>query len=291
MIHAAAALLLSWLNCVGEPEAPAADLMVAAATRPILVEAAPLLGGDRPLKASGLAPAKRCAPWVLIASASDAPPDRYRQWTEALAHCGFATLVVERQQDEAWWRYAKAIEDAATLLRAGAATPDHPLFEAIDPHRLLVLADGDGTTAAARAAATIVDLDGLLLLDPNDAGAALPWLARIEAPVATVASGFEREEHANTWFRAGRGGTSRRWLVQFQGEQGLPPDHGKERPRLEQEVRDVCVAFVECTLPTATATATSTRTLTFAERAGRGTIDRTIKSTDDAARIALAQSR
>lgn len=281
-MNAAAALFLSFLTAQAT-----GDERVAADAKPQTwsIEQPSLTGGSQRLVARGKAPAAPHAPWVVVATASDAPAERAEAWMEALSRRGYAALHLERPADEPWWRHAEAIEQLVALMRTETTTPDHVRYGRLDPRRVVLLAEGDGATAAARAAATIVDLDGVLLLDPRDASAVLPWLARIAAPVATVASGGAHEEQALAWFRASRKGDTARWFVQFAGEGALPTRAGSERRVLDRDVRELCVTFTECVLPH-----DGQRPQNFGERARAGAIDRRVELLENGARVVLADA-
>jgi len=286
-MNAATALLLSFLAWLPAPTAgdERLDAVATVAPQAWSIEQPSLSGGSRRLVARGMAPAAAHAPWVVVATASDAPAARADAWIEALARRGYAAIRLDRPAGEPWWRQAEAIEQLVALLRTEATTPDHPRYGRLDPRRVALLAEGDGAAAAARAAATIADLDGVLLLDPRDASAVLPWLGRIAAPVATIASGGAHEEQAQAWFRASRKGETARWFVAFAGGGALPTAAETERRVLERDVRELCVAFTESLLPL-----DGQRPQNFGERARTGTIDRRVELLANGARVVLADA-
>lgn len=304
LIQAVTALLLA---C--GPSAPADEpLLVAAATdasapssgapkagariaapladgcRPWRYEALPLLGGDRTARASGLLPrAGDAAPCIVLAVDPLTPRARLDRWCDTFAKGGYATLIVEREPDEAWWRYAEAIEQLVRLLQLDATTPGLGCHGEVDPVRLLLIADGGAAAPAVRAAAEIERLTGVLLIDPSGPATALPWLTKIDAPLAVVASGRPQAEEAQRWHAAARNGAATRWLVEFRNDHGL---HGADLPRqpaLERSVRELCATFVTSQLPLAAAPRAG-----FAALARRGAVERTVESVHNGARLVLA---
>jgi len=289
LTHAVAALLLSFLAPGdGPPGATAAP-----ALRPLAIEAGPRRGGGQPLRAHGFAPAALAPaprPCVVVVAASDAPPARQEAWLAALAQRGYPALALELPVELDAGHCADAVTDALRQLRAVAAFDESPSHREIDPRRLVLVAEGDRAAAAARAAADERDLDALLLLDPAAQGSALPWLHRIDAFTALVASGAPHAATVAAWHQASRGDLVRRCTVEFAGETALPrvvaddpAAAPAERPVLEREVRRLIVDFVECALPPPVPSGPRS----FADRARRGAIDRRVHSTDDRARLAL----
>ncbi len=244
----------------------------------------PLFGGDRSLLATGMLPPHGSpAPWVVIASDPNAPPARYERWIEALSSRGYGALLVERQSDEPWWRYAEATANLIRLLRIDATTPGHVAYGELDAPSVALLADGVGAAAAVRAVAEIDGIAGVLLLDPEGPTTALPWLSRVEAPIATVASGLAREASARSWHGAGCGSDDARWWVGIKSEVGIARADGPPTPALERDVRELCTAFIESVLPRG-----SEPRRGFTTTARSGAIDRTVECTATSARVVLS---
>jgi hypothetical protein len=312
LTHAVAALLLSFAPqgpvaatrsapegrtgaAAVHPAASDAATIAPPGLRPLLAEAGPRRGGGEPLRARGLAPdvsPQTPLPFVLVVGASDAPRARHDAWLAALAAQGNAAFLLEVPAAFDAFRRASAVADALAQLRAIAAIEQHELHRVFDPRRGALVAEGDGAAAAVRAAAEDRMLAALLLLDPAAEGTALPWLRHISAPTALVASGAPHASTIQAWHLASRGEKVRRHRIEFAGDQALPrlgadgpAAEVAGLPTLERDVRQLIVDFVECALPPPAPAVPGL----FAERARRGTIDRRVESTDDAASVPLAR--
>ncbi|MBL8840213.1 MAG: hypothetical protein JNL90_01655 [Planctomycetes bacterium] len=268
--------------------APKAGARIAApladGSRPWRYEARPLLGGDRTARASGLLPRDGSAvPLVVLAVDPLTPRARLDRWCDTLAKGGYATLMVEPEPDEAWWRYAEAIEQLVKLLRLDATTPGLGCHGEVDPVRLLLIAEGSAAAPAVRAAAELERLSGVLLVDPSGPPTALPWLSEIDAPLAVVASGRPQAEEAQRWHAAARNGAETRWLVEFRNDHGLRGADLPRQPALERSVRELCATFVTSQVPLALAPRAG-----FAALARRGAVERTVETLHNGARLVLA---
>jgi len=148
-----------------------------------------------------------------------------------------------RSRDEPWWRYAEVLGAAVWQVRAQLETQGSPWRGKVDGARLLLIGDGDGAAAAARVAAELADLRGLLLIDPGEPGAALPWLAHLRGPFLAVATAAPGSAAARRWFDAISGAAGRRWVVEFQTERSLAASPDATGAVLRRDVRAVVTAF------------------------------------------------
>ena len=254
--------------------------------RPWRYEGRALNGSSRPLRANGVLPAAgERAPWVVLAVGRESPRERHQRWCDGLAKEGYATLVFEPETDEAWWRHADALEQLIRLIRLDATTPGLGCHGVLDAERVVLIGEGTGAAAAARAAAELPLLDGVLFADPFGAATVLPWLTQIAAPVAVVATGAPQAAEAQRWHAAARNGNDTRWLVTFDHEHGLPRNALPRQPILERSVRELCTTFVSTQLPRSAAPAGS-----FAKLARRGPVVRTVEFVHNGARVSLASA-
>jgi hypothetical protein len=180
-----------------------------------------LVARGRSLRLHGFAPARERAPLVLIAARSGATAASYDPLARHLASHGFAAIVLTREADEVWTRYADALALAARQLLFEAAIPDHPWNGILEAKGFALVADGDAEAAAARGAATAPGVRALVLVDGDDAGPALPWLDRTKAPLLYVGASevVANEEEATIAgrpsFAASGAERGRRWHVRL----------------------------------------------------------------------------
>jgi hypothetical protein len=242
------------------------------ATEPFAYRDRSLRGGRRPVSLRGALPRAGRSPWVVVAARPGAGEDAYDALCDHLASHGCAAFVVERGADESWWRYAEALSTAIWQARAESAAPRSRLHERLDVGRLLLVADGGGAPAAARAAADLPDLRGLVLIEPGASDGAIGWLGRARVPLLALSSGAPGGERAAAWFEAAGAEPGERWLVELETERPLAPSAADAGTLLHGDVRALVAAYCEAQLRLRDGEASS-----FDELARAGRIDRRIR--------------
>jgi hypothetical protein len=245
--------------------------------RPVAYREPSLLGGERPVVLRGALPDAQSAPWAAIAVSPDAAPGAYDALARHLASHGCAALAVERVASEGapaetWWRYSEALGAAVFQVRAEADAPESEYHGRLDRARLLLVADGEGAWAAARVAAQLTNLRGVVLIDPPEPGPALPWLARLHAPLVVIASASSSAGCAEAWFNAAATDEGRRWLVELRTSRPAGAAAAGSDGVLLRDLRALVTAFADAELNLSEGVAPD-----FADAARRGTIDRRVR--------------
>jgi len=243
------------------------------ATRPLAYDEPALRGGTRRVVVRGALPDVEAAPWVLIASRAQAAAGRYEALAQHVASHGCAAFAAARAEGapEPWLRYADAVGAALWQLRAECGVPESPLHARIDPFRLVLIADGEGAAAAARVAAELPSLRGIVLIDPPVHGPALGWIAGVRAPLLAIATSEGRAERAAAWFNASGAEPGRRWLVEFEIDEARAAAPAAPDSVLESDLRGLVTAFLDVQFNLGAGVAPP-----FEELAQEGRIDRRV---------------